>query len=196
MNGPDILNFTRELLATAVARHHPPTPEPLNVSPYVAMSALQKAIRRGEEGLALRAAATLHQLDPARLWRRLGVIAPEDVGVADLDTLFLVTSAIAGRTVRARLGGEWPVASYLVSRMARATKCRAADDLLLAAEGHPSLVRQRQEFAVLPTRELIEVATGSGPLPGRALAFWYRPGHGPPALQTPPTSAGRAGRGL
>jgi replication-associated recombination protein RarA len=126
MNGPDILNFTRELLATAVARHTSPSPRTLNISPFVAMSFLQKAIRRGREELAVRAAATLLRLDPPRLWRRLGVIATEDVGLADLDTLFLVTSALAGKNVRTRLGGEWPIASYLTSRMAHSAKCRAA----------------------------------------------------------------------
>ena len=178
MNGPDILSHTRELLATAVARHRPSTHHPLNVSPYVAMSLLQKAIRRGEQALALRAAATLHLSDPARLWRRLGVIAPEDVGVADLETLFVVTAALAGNTVRGRLGGEWPVASYLTWRLARSDKCRAADDLLLAAQRHPSLAHEGREFAFLPTRELIEITTGSGPLPERALALGYALGTG------------------
>ena len=51
------------------------------------MSLLQKAIRRGHEELALRAAATLLRISPERLWRRCGCIAFEDVGVADLDTV-------------------------------------------------------------------------------------------------------------
>jgi replication-associated recombination protein RarA len=35
----------------------------------------------------LRAAATLHNGSPERLWRRLGCIAFEDIGVADLNTV-------------------------------------------------------------------------------------------------------------
>ena len=54
--------------------------------------------------------------------------------MADLDTVALVTAALAGKRFRASLGGEWHVASYIVSRMVHAPKCRAADDLLMSAE--------------------------------------------------------------
>jgi replication-associated recombination protein RarA len=108
-----------------------------DISPWVAMSLMQKAIRRGHKDLALRAAATLLREAPERLWRRLGCIAFEDFGVADLDTVALVTAALAGNRFRKNLGGEWPTASFLVTRMADATKCRVSDDLLLAAENHP-----------------------------------------------------------
>src|SRR5215212_5134335 len=119
------------------------------------MSLMQKAIRRGEEDLALRAAATLLRDAPDRLWRRVACIAFEDIGVADLDAVFLVTSALAGKTFRARLGGEWPVASFIVSRMVQAPKCRGADDLLLTAEQHPGLQQQRRELAHATTPDLI-----------------------------------------
>jgi hypothetical protein len=137
------------------------------------MSLLQKAIRRGEENLALRAAATLLHLDPPRLWRRLACIAFEDIGVADLDTVFLVTAALAGKTFRGQLGGEWLVASSLVSRMAQAPKCRAADDLLMAIEGHPSLKQVRADLVHETTRDLLRIVTGPDPLPVRGLALWY-----------------------
>jgi hypothetical protein len=174
MNGPDILALTRDQLFDAVAQQvTPPIPDPLPISPWVAMSLLQKAIRRGEEHLALQAAATLLHGDPARLWRRLGCIAFEDIGVADLDTVFLVTAALAGKTFRARLGGEWPVASLLVSRMTQAPKCRAADDLLMAVEGNPSLKQVRADLVHETTPHLLRIVTGSDPLPVRALALWY-----------------------
>jgi hypothetical protein len=58
MNRPEILHLIRQDLQRAVAcRGRPPTPRPLDVSPWLAMSVLQKAIRRGREDLALRAAA-------------------------------------------------------------------------------------------------------------------------------------------
>jgi hypothetical protein len=50
----------------------------MNASPWVAMSAMQKAIRRGREDLALSGAATLLRDAPDKLWRRLGCIAYED----------------------------------------------------------------------------------------------------------------------
>jgi hypothetical protein len=52
MNGPEILDILRHELQHAVVRHgRPPKPRPMDVSPWVAMSALQKAIRRGREDL-------------------------------------------------------------------------------------------------------------------------------------------------
>ena len=48
------------------------------------------------------------------------------VGVVNLDVVAEVTVALAGKMLRARLGCEWPVARYIVSRMAHAPKCRTA----------------------------------------------------------------------
>ena len=79
MNGPEILHLIRHDLQLAVARQGtPPTPQPLGTSPWVAMSAMQKAIRRGREDLALSAAANLLRDSPDKLWRRIGFIAYED----------------------------------------------------------------------------------------------------------------------
>jgi hypothetical protein len=71
MNGPEILHLIRHDLQGAVARQlSPPTPRPIQVSPWLAMSVLQKAIRRGRQDLALRAAATLLRDAPEKLWRQ------------------------------------------------------------------------------------------------------------------------------
>jgi len=52
-------------------------------------------------------------------------------------------------------------------------KCRAADDLLLAAENHPDYERARFDFASMTTNHLVGIMAGSAPLPIRALALWY-----------------------
>jgi hypothetical protein len=57
--------------------------------------------------------------------------------------------------------------------MVYAPKCRAADDLLMGAELHPAYERARLDFAYRTTADLIGIATGSAPLPIRALALWY-----------------------
>jgi hypothetical protein len=176
VNNPDFFTPHRERLDGVSA---PADFRPLNVSPWLAMSLMQKAIRRGEQGIALRAAATLLRGSPDRLWRRCGVTAFEDIGVADIAVLADVTSALAGKTYRARLGGEWPVASAIISKMVCATKCRAADDLLTAAEGHPNLESARRQFWQMPATDLIRIAVGSGPLPERAIALWYTLGTNP-----------------
>src|SRR5450631_3962765 len=179
MNGPVILNNARELLADVIFGYHEPKPAPLKISPWLAMSLLQKAIRRGEGGLAQQAAATLLLIAPERLWRRCGAAAFEEVGVADLQTVSLVTAALAGKRYRATIGGEWKVASFIVDRMTNAPKCRAADDLLLTADNHPLYRGARSDLANKATRELIRIATGDAALPVRALATWYAVGTHP-----------------
>jgi hypothetical protein len=134
MNGPVILNNAREQLADKIVGYREPKPSPLKISPWLAMSLLQKAIRRGESELAQHAAATLLLIAPDRLWRRCGAAAFEEIGVAGLQTVSLVTAALAGKRYRATIGGEWKVASFVVDRMTKAPKCRAADDLLLTAD--------------------------------------------------------------
>src|SRR5690349_15658793 len=47
-------------------------------------SAWQKAIRRGNVEVAIRMAEGLYSLDPPYAWRRINVIALEDIGVANL----------------------------------------------------------------------------------------------------------------
>jgi hypothetical protein len=179
MNGPVILNNAREQLADEIFSYREPIPAPLNISPWVAMSLLQKAIRRGESELAQQAAATLLLIAPDRLWRRCGAAAFEEVGVADLQTVSLVTAALAGKRYRATIGGEWKAASFIVDRMTKVPKCRAADDLLLTADSHPHYQRARADLATKTTAELIRIATGEAALPVRALAAWYAVGTHP-----------------
>jgi hypothetical protein len=172
------LLVARQQLARAVSNFSVPPPQPFDVSPWVAMSALQKAVRRGNEDVALRAVATLLARAPESLWRRCGGIAYEDVGLADVDTQALVTAALAGKRFRATVGGEWMVAASIVTRMTRAQKCRAADDLLMTAELHPDCARARREYAAIPTADLLRIVAAPGPLLKRAVALLYAVGTG------------------
>ncbi|MGM4889901.1 hypothetical protein [Tardiphaga sp. 11_C7_N12_6] len=176
MNGPIILNQSRENLADLLLDYREPAPAPMAISPWLAMSLLQKSIRRGDAEFAQRAAATLAMVAPDKLWRRAGAAAYEEVGIADLSAVSLVTAALAGKRFRSTVGGEWKVASYIVNVMVGANKCRAADDLLLVADHHESLKRARVAFAEKPTTELIRIALGNGELPVRAIAAWYAVG--------------------
>ncbi len=168
-----IISKARAELAEAVGSGSTSPPSPIACSPWIAMSLMQKAIRRGREDLALRAAATLLRDSPERLWRRAGVIAFEDIGVADIAAAGKVVAALGGKAFRAKLGGEWAVASSIVSAMARAPKCRAADDLLMIVQRHPALEEARRTYATLATHDLLRIATGFDPLPKRALALCY-----------------------
>jgi hypothetical protein len=166
----------QKLLAESVSRFEVPRLDPLDVSPWVAMSLLQKAIRRGRRDMALQAAATLLARSPASLWRRCGGIAYEDVGAADLPTVSLVTAALSGKLFRTSLGGEWQVASFIVSQMAQAPKCRAADDLLMTAELHPACAAARRELGSMHTKDLLDIVTSTQALPERAIALLYAVG--------------------
>jgi hypothetical protein len=191
VNGPEILHLIRHDLQGAVARQpKPPTARPMHVSSWLAMSVFQKAIRRGREDLALRAAATLLRDAPEKLWRRLGCIAFEDIGVASLEAVGLATVALAGKRHRSELGGEWAVASCIISELTRAPKCRAADDLLMVCELHPAHAEARVELPHLTTRDLISITVGKGTFETRALALWYALGtdRRPSALVAGPAS--------
>jgi hypothetical protein len=56
MNGPIILNNARELLADEILSYREEKPELLKISPWLVMSLLQKAVRRGGSECAQRAA--------------------------------------------------------------------------------------------------------------------------------------------
>lgn len=153
-----------------------PSAEPLPVSSWVAMSVLQKSVRRGHAALGLRAAATLLKSDPARLWRRLAGIVVEDVGLGSVNTIRLVMAATAGKSFRQQFGGEWAVASLLVERMAASPKCRAADDLLLAISYHHELEAVRADLAAHDLRQHLSHVRERGALLGASLAALHASG--------------------
>ena len=149
MNKADVLSIARQQLSDAICQDQPPICDPLKVSPWIAMSLLQKAIRRGEERLALRAAATLLHVSPERLWRRCGCIAFEDIGVADLDTV----ASLPGRHCLRRGAGPQTFAVGDRRRVAAQGRhrngphCRDATEILQMMRADiPALNRVRAEL--------------------------------------------------
>jgi hypothetical protein len=143
---------------------------------WIASSVLQKSIRRGEVELAQRAACTLNASDRSAIWRRLIVIACEDVGVGDIDALLETFLAAASTDLR-RQCGEAAVLGAVVRRLAEAVKDRSADYLACAAKDHSDLseicdfcrkasLEQRLQF----------LADSSQPLAHRAVAAWFASG--------------------
>ena len=96
----------RQQLSEAISNFQTPPCDPLNVSPWVAASCLIKSTRRGQEHLALRAAATLLRDAPEKLWRRIGGLAFEEIGLADTSVTELATATLGGKRSRESLGGE------------------------------------------------------------------------------------------
>jgi hypothetical protein len=153
-----------------------PEPQPLEISPWIAQSLLQKSIRRGEVGLALRAAASLLRDDPDKLWKRLSVAVFEDIGLGSLDLIAPVLIGTSAKGIRQKFGGDWLVASALVERMAAARKCRASDDLLMTVISHPAYDGDRLGLTYRTHRELMAIVAGDGDLITRAIALFYLTG--------------------
>lgn len=163
-------------LQRLVSDRRVPTVEPLLVSSWVAMSVMQKAIRRTDTNLALRAAATLLRNDPARLWRRLAGIVVEDIGLGDLDCVRLVMAATAGKGFRRQFGGDHRVAGLVVARMCEARKCRAADDLFIAVSHHHELEAVRADLADRDLPQHLSHIHERGALLGASLAALHASG--------------------
>jgi hypothetical protein len=144
---------------------------------WILSSAFQKAVRRGEVETAQSAAMALLEADKQMLFRRLHVLAVEDLGIGDAD-LASVVFAIAGydRT-RQQLGGDQLVVAYLINRMCDAAMDRTADHLLSIAENHPDLRSLRWELGQMPMIELLAlIMDRREPMAARALAIWYAAG--------------------
>ena len=150
--------------------HEPP--KPLPCSEWVAMSVLQKSIRRNEPEIALRAAATLFQLAPHRVWRRIGIAGFEDVGIAHFETASLAIAGLAGKRWREQIWSEWAFASHLIRRLCAAAKCRAIDDLLMIADTHPKLAKLRIDMAAGNVSDSLNLLRSAEAIEQRAVALW------------------------
>jgi hypothetical protein len=173
MNSTDtsssLQEFCNDLRQRAVG-----APEPLASDRWVASSALQKAIRRGESATALRAGYTYLSLDRAGFWRRLPIIAAEDIGCADGRLVSGVALASSAASWRASAGGDWVVAAWLIEGLCGALKERGMAALYGAALAHPDLGQACTELGHASDPELLlRLIDRSTPLPARAIAAWY-----------------------
>ena len=113
---------------------------------YVAMSLLQKSVRRGELGLAWMAGRYLLAESPTALWKRLAIISLEDVGVADITTVTKVLLICSDATLRKNLGCVRS-ASHAIKLLVEAPKDRSTDDLLELLLRDPEIREMRANIA-------------------------------------------------
>lgn len=143
---------------------------------WTASSLLQKAIRRGEVEHSLRAARALHRLRGAGIWRRLLLIACEDIGIGALDLLQLIAQLTAHKTRRS-IGSEDELIEYVVTAMASAPKDRSSDYLICAAMDHPGHDAEREAIGAMPTNaQIAMIFDPTQPIVRRAIATWYASG--------------------
>lgn len=147
--------------------------EPMRGDQWLLVSALQKAIRRGEEETALRVGYTLWQIDRPRFYRRLHITALEDCGVADTDALIKTLTATAQPYWRRRMG-DARVGLYLIRLLCWSVKTRMTDALFIQAERSPTYAALRLELVKASDDDLMGmIANEAASLTERALALWF-----------------------
>jgi hypothetical protein len=166
----DALGVAKQRLAREMDSHLALPNGPIAADPWVISSLLQKSIRRSETEIARRAALTFFHLKGAAVWRRLMVIAFEDVGIGSVDALTITVAAARDSTWRKSHGGDMRLAAYLAGLLAEAPKDRSAD-YLCDARDHPMLADfwRAMEKASLESR-LSHVRDQALGLPQRAVA--------------------------
>lgn len=170
---PDKILFNLE---AAIKEDGLSQPQPISGDKWLLSSSMQKAIRRGEVERAVRAAASLWYQDRLSFWRRLHIIAIEDIGVASTGVIIDVLTATASAIWRRKIG-DLRVGLFLVRLLCQSVKTRIADELLLQAERSGSYNKLRQHFANASDDLLTDYVTDENcPLVERALAIWYLAG--------------------
>ena len=134
----DELGAAKQRLACEFDSHLALPSKPIVADPWVVGSLLQKSIRRGETEIARRATLTFFKLKGSAIWRRLMVIAFEDVGIGSVDALTTTVAAAGDSAWRKNHGGDLKLAVYLAGLLAEAPKDRSAD-YLCDARDHPML---------------------------------------------------------
>lgn len=115
-------------------------------------SCWQKSIRRGRRQEAIGSALGLFHLSPDYVWRRLRVIALEDVGVANLPLVASVL-AVGGRAVARRKFGEEKLLAGVSALLSASHKSRTACDLLSLAMASPEIDAFRGALGRRPPRD-------------------------------------------
>ncbi len=170
----DVLKEELELLS--LSRTTDPI-KPLLCDRWTALSALQKSIRRGDSHTAQRALASLYRDDPSSTWRRLLIIACEDVGIGALGAVIVTVTRCANAKAFREMGRDEAAALATARMLAEAPKDRSADLLFAVVLRDPALETMRSRCrSVSIARRLEFVADPTLSLSERALAVWHSSG--------------------
>ena len=146
-------------------------------------SVLQKAVRRGNATRAMYAAHKLVSLNSWSCWRRLSIIADEDVGQPDaivsVDVLYRKFLAAKGSSKDKELTEDMKRCVVCAAKiLADSPKNRRADEFLelMAAIDKPTqdaeLTAMKVELETIPD-EALDMHTLKGRRMGRGNLFWY-----------------------
>jgi hypothetical protein len=137
---------------------------------WLVRSAFQKAIRRGETERAIRMGGYLYGVDPTYAWQSLAVIAIEDVGFGDLDTVAYSTLTTL-KSLRDQLHAEL-LFGAMIERLCAADKSRSCCELSLGAEIAEKATFA--EFQTMPDDLLMETMLDNDPKVGYVAASVLR----------------------
>lgn len=115
-------------LASLTVDQPPPAPFP-QADVYLLASTLQKAIRRGDMGMARRAGHQLLALDRSRLWRRVMTVGLEDIGIGDITVAAELVALGTIQAARRLMGGDRAALDVALARACSTPKERSADHL-------------------------------------------------------------------
>jgi replication-associated recombination protein RarA len=138
-------------------------------------SVLQKSIRRGWLEDAILAAYELYHTGPESeemLWRRLEIIAAEDVGMGLVEAPILIEALGAQRARLPHTGERWLFAAHAVRLLATAKKDRTSQELA----GWAQQVTARGERKLEVQDFEVDYHTRRGVAMGRGPAHWYEGG--------------------
>lgn len=146
-------------------------------------SVLQKAARRGMTEKAMYAVYRLVSLNWWSCWKRLGVIANEDVGqpleIVAVDVLYRKFMAMKGGVEKGERSWDAKQCAVCAAKiLSEARKDRRADEfleLMEATEKHGQdvgLQRMKAELEAIPD-EALDCHTARGRRMGRGDLFWY-----------------------
>lgn len=134
----DVFGEAKQRLAREMDSHSALPSKLIAADPWIISSLLQKSIRRGEIEIARRAALTFFKLKGSAIWRRLTVIAFEDVGIGSPDAVTMIAAAAYDSAWRKDQGSDLTIAVHLAGLLAEVPKDRSAD-YLCDARDHPML---------------------------------------------------------
>ena len=139
---------------------------------WVAASAMQKGIRRGDHAVAVSAASFLAEIDVRMLRRRLAVTAVEDVGVGD-PWLVGLTMFCCLRAGALPIHGRHQITMACVAALASSAKERSGDYLQTALKAHPELAGRIDQLQMCDLDELRDAMIGGDrDLIDRTIAAW------------------------
>jgi hypothetical protein len=151
---------------------------PISVDRWLLASNLQKAIRRGLTDTAMGTASKLLTVDPRYFWRRLLVIAYEDVGYGDIALCHVLLKTFRREALCRDLGPE-RVAQYFTHALATACKSRSLCDALVNLEFSSRREEyERQCLALTPDQLLAMACDLALPIMDRMAALRHICGYG------------------